>query len=143
MTLVIMNGMGDVWHEKVNFVDTDNVVLGYDTSVQCCEQAGWFISDTPIRDGSFWTELDELQVDMVKGTPVVMKNYSFDPTFMETLNGDSCGCDSGGMAIFRIVYKNNKIQGQKFLHIYNAHNGWYSHGFHFTVDTAKPIKGSL
>ena len=33
------------WGRKVNFVDENNVVLGYDMSQDCCERAGWFIAE--------------------------------------------------------------------------------------------------
>lgn len=32
------------WEGKVNFVDHNNVVLGFDNSQYCCECFGWFFS---------------------------------------------------------------------------------------------------
>lgn len=54
------------WDSKVNFVDENNVVLGYDLSQDCCEHADWFIADKPQLLGSIVeekrtvTELNEL-----------------------------------------------------------------------------------
>ena len=31
--------------DKVNFIDENNVILGYDLTQDCCEQASWFIAD--------------------------------------------------------------------------------------------------
>lgn len=35
---------------KINFVDENNVLLGYDMSQDCCEHADWFILDTIYSD---------------------------------------------------------------------------------------------
>jgi hypothetical protein len=48
--------------------------------------------------------------------------------------------DDGGMAIFRIV----KGSAEKFIHIFNCQNGYYSHGFDFAIEGGKVIrKGAL
>jgi hypothetical protein len=33
---------------KVNFIDSNNVILGYDLGQSCCEHAFWTISDCPL-----------------------------------------------------------------------------------------------
>ena len=40
----VFNKNEGTWSSKVNFVDENNVVLGYDTDQCCCEHADWFIS---------------------------------------------------------------------------------------------------
>lgn len=35
---------------KINFVDENNVFLGYSMGQDCCEYAEWFISDDPQND---------------------------------------------------------------------------------------------
>ena len=109
------------WRNKVNFVDENNVVLGYDLSQCCCETAGWFLSDSPTPTAA----------DMSANNQVLKyeEEWSFDPEFFqETKEGEGLGLDSGAIATFRIV---NGVR-QAFIHLYNCHNGYYSHGFEFT-----------
>ncbi len=47
--------------------------------------------------------------------------------------------DGGGMIIFRLV---NGCE-EKFLHLYNVHNGYYSHGFEVKVGGKTTRDGSL
>ena len=112
---------------KVNFVDENNVFLGYDLEQNCCEQADWFVADTP-QEGQPETES--------KGTPD-LEGFVFDPAFFKQVDGGDF--DSGGMAIFRIVNGGD----EKFIHIFNAHNGYYGHGFEFTVGGKAVREGNL
>ena len=113
------------WPDKVNFVDKNNVFVGYDLSQDCCEYADWFISDTEC------TIIPE-KLEQKK----VLRGFVFDTEFFKVISGDcreasdetKYSLDSGGIVIFRLV--NNKGE-EKFLHIFNAHNGYYSHGFEF------------
>jgi hypothetical protein len=107
-----------IWSDKVNFVDIYNVMLGYDTAQDCCEQAGWFISDG-------------VQNSIVKGIdPESFKlvDYSFDRNFFKHVENRSC-FDEGAMVVFRITHFNQ----EKFIHLYNCHNGYYGHGFDFKI----------
>lgn len=110
---------------KVNFVDENNVFLGYDINQECCEYADWFIADTPMATIPPKRE----------GIPD-LKEFVFDTAFFEQVDGAEF---EGGeqdfdrwtkMVIFRIVNGDS----EKFIHIYNSHNGYYAHGFDFTVD---------
>lgn len=106
----------DTWASKVNFVDDNNVVLGYDMSQDCCEHADWFIHD-------------KITTDLLE-RPSEEQNYDgwqFDPDFFQQVQ--SSNLDEGGMVVFRIV----KDDGEKFIHIFNSHNGYYGHGFYFKV----------
>jgi hypothetical protein len=110
---------------KVNFVDDNNVVLGYDTVQSCCDHADWFIADAP-------TEKRVDRKDTPDGTPDEMLGWNFDPAYIREVNSVS-EFDAGGMVIFRIV----KDGAEKFVHLFNAHNGYYGHGFDFkSGDTA-------
>lgn len=105
---------------KINFVDENNVVLGYDLRQDCCERAGWFISDTPretiIENNDTVTNLD---------------GYVFDTNYFRETGG-GLEFDGGGMAIFRIFHVDGEGR-ERFIHIYNSHNGYYSHGFQLSV----------
>jgi len=61
----------------------------------------------------------------------------FDTTFFKEVDGGDF--DGGGMAIFRIVNR----EAEKFIHIFNSHNGYYAHGFDFTIAGKTVREGSL
>jgi hypothetical protein len=109
---------GTDFPSKVNFVDENNVFLGYDLSQDCCEQADWFISDkiefNIPEDGKLAIVED-------------LSEFSFDTEFKCKINMNG-SLDEGECAVFRIVKEYGK---EKFIHIFNSHNGYYSHGFEF------------
>ena len=101
---------------KVNFVDENNVFVGYDLAQDCCEDAGWFIADKIVGydyDGN---------TDNLK-TPDVC-DYTFDKFFFEQV--ESASLDEGGQVAFRLTAKN---KSDLYLNIYNCHNGYYCHCF--------------
>ena len=101
---------------KYNFVDENNVFVGYDNGQSCCENAGWFIS-TSVGG----KEIDEQKIDF--------ENYTFDVDFFvevdDAIFDNRFYFDAGGCVAFRIVDNENEL----FLHLYNCHNGYYGHGF--------------
>lgn len=101
---------------KVNFVDDNNVLVGFDEDGQCCENFGWFFSRT-VPD----TPDDEPK------EAIDTEGFNFDTSFFQ--DSDGGGCESGGMVTFRLV----KDAEQLFLTLYNFHNGYYSHGFTLSV----------
>lgn len=111
----ILVGQGS-WIKKVNFIDENNVAVGYDLEQDCCERAGWFIAETPtdeLRDGD---------VDEDWG------GWVFDTTYCEKLDSRNAELDEGSIVVFRMI----KGDEERFLHLFNSHNGYYSHGFDFT-----------
>ncbi len=114
---------------KVNFVDENNVCLGYDMYQCCCESANWFISDKKVEVYDVDDDVDELKFDV--------EDYVFDPTYFEQVN--CSGLDEGDMVRFRIVNGNNEL----FIHIYNCHNGYYGHGFEFKIGDEIKQDGTL
>lgn len=112
---------------KVNFVDENNVFLGYDMNQDCCEHADWFIADTP---------QEVLPETEREGIPD-LKGFVFDTAFFKQVEGGDFDC--GGMAIFRIVNK----EAEKFVHIFNTHNGYYGHGFDFAIGGKTAREGTL
>jgi len=58
-----------------------------------------------------------------------LKKYSFDKKFYKHLEGGDL--DGGGIVIFKLIAPKQK---NLYLHIYNSHNGYYSHGFEFKDD---------
>lgn len=115
------------WTGKINFIDEKGTYLGYDFESGCCESFGWFLSDKK----NDWLEDYKQESEEMPG-------WTFDTTY---INEQRLGEEGGGQAEFRIV---NGDQ-EKFLTIYNHHNGYYGHGFEFVVpsDTTKNRKGCL
>lgn len=110
---------------KVNFVDENNVCLGYDMDCCCCEDADWFIIDK------------EVEIYDVERFRFDVEDYVFDPTYFEQV--DCSELDEGGMVRFRLVNGNNEL----FIHIYNCHNGYYGHGFEFKIGDEIKHDGTL
>lgn len=108
----------------MNFIDENNIILGYDLDQDCCECAGWFISDNiaieitePYSNGEDFKLTGEMEL--------ILKDYVFDTGFyMEKHYGYA----ENNLAVFRIV---NDLKQEKFIHIFNIHNGYYAHGFDF------------
>lgn len=125
-------GNNGVWREgKLNFVDENNVFVGYNYTQHCCETFGWFLADSPQR-----TVYDvELSSDEFNNT---MGGFRFDPDYMEIVyNGAEF--DAGGMVIFKVTNGNE----HKYLHFYNCQNGYYGHGFSMTVNDKVTKQGTL
>jgi len=98
--------------EKVNFIDDNNVFVGYDLSQDCCEHADFYISEKE--------ESGIIENKITEG----LETYNFDTEyFKEVAYFDG---DAGGIARFRLVAKDKP---DLFLHLFNSHNGYYSHGF--------------
>lgn len=113
----------EAWPSKVNFVDQNNLFVGYDTEQLCCEHADWYISSEP-----FGYKGDVPQSPVPDGLD--LEPYAFDPEWFMDLgaDGSSSWCDEGGAAAFRLIAPNAQ---HVYLTIFNAHNGYYSHGFEF------------
>lgn len=121
---------------KVNFVDQNNVFLGYDMNQSCCEHAGWFISNTPIDLRNLSAEhKDAIQNDTGKEHDTdELKDFVFDTEFFQEYECDSdYTFDSGGAVVFRIFNPKSRkrVKPEKFICLFNCQNGYYSHGFEF------------
>ncbi len=107
----------------MNFVDDNNVFVGFDYSSSCCESFGWRVCDeNPCGKEVFQEESGQTE----------WPSFQFDPEFFqEAPEGD----DEGGTAVFRLIRECpiSGIKEEKWLQIWNYHNGYYSHGFEFGV----------
>jgi hypothetical protein len=106
-------------NEKVNFIDENNVFVGYDTSQDCCEHADWFFALQP-QASDIPNDVDE-HADVSK--------YYFDGSYVNNDIVDH-SLDEGGIVAFRMVAKG---MPDIFLHLFNSHNGYYGHGFEFKL----------
>lgn len=119
---------------KVNFVDENNVFVGYDMRAECCEYASWFIADSIC---------ERMPSEMENGDG--LESFNFDPDFFEEKwyleynDGDYNVLDKGYMIIFRMTDGSR----EKYLHIFNCQNGYYSHGFTMKVGGKTVRDGDL
>lgn len=113
----------DVWGSKINFVDENNVLVGFDYSHQCCELFGWYIKEEiDITDRK--NCIDDSNIDDSQ-----LEGWVFDPDFFQE-HAEESDWESKKIAIFRLVNGDK----ERYLHLYNKHNGYYSHGFQFCKD---------
>ena len=113
------------WVFKTNFVDINNVVLGFDMIENCCEDFGWFIVDEPCRNKDMFMEIK----DQEKSFRYL--GYYFDTEYNEniTINDDFKDIN---IVIFKITNDEGDL---KYIHLYNHHNGYYTHGFSLTKNS--------
>jgi len=97
---------------KINFVDKNNVFVGFDYCCYCCEDFGYHIDNKEIIKEDI-TRVEEKYDDSI------LNDYIFDTNYYE---------DTGEVAIFKLTSNNKQ---DLYLHLYNYHNGYYSHGFKF------------
>jgi len=138
---------------KHNFVDENNVYVGYDSYQSCCENANWFIASSileKIPDAFFDGNVDEnsckkissLKNEMVAAwqqifKPTDLDGYVFDIDFFKELSYPHL--DGGGAVAFRLINQDK----EKFLHLFNSHNGYYGHGFSMNVSNKEIREGNL
>ena len=127
MKIFLQNPNG--WGNKINFVDENNVLLGYDIDQNCCEYADWFIDYTP------WQTCLPDDVSSLQKTEEY-EGWTFDTNFQLLIENHM---NEGGMAIFKIT----KDGAEKYVHIFNHHNGYYGHGFNFTFGETVLKRGTL
>ena len=112
------------WDSKVNFTDSKDVFVGYDTYASCCEHAGWFISESSETN----YECSANYEDREQESKALVDGYKFDTSFFHELDGDNL--EDGGQVCFKLVKDGEK---DLFLHLFNSHNGYYNHGFEAKV----------
>jgi len=102
---------------KMNAVDLNNNLVGFDTTDDCCAHGGWFVSLEKISKDLGGGAYDQTEA-------IEYQDYSFDPSFFED---DVVDNDSDNRLVrFRMVAEGKP---DLFLHLYNCHNGYYSKGF--------------
>lgn len=118
---------------KMNWVDSNNVFVGFDDEGSCCEVWG----------AGFYSSLNKkakkLDVDLS-----VDNNWVFDTSFYMkdmdkkfTMRID--GYEEADRAAFRLIDGNKEM----FLVIWNEHNGYYCHGFEFCNGDTVIVTGSI
>lgn len=120
---------------KFNWVDENNVVLGFSSTPSCCEDFGYFYSSSP--------DSKKDDKDHIFVSDENLLSYRFDPTFKYSSGGtdkDNGGYSECAMATFKLI---SPLFYEVYLTIYNDHNGYYSHGFKFESTDNIIQEGSL
>ena len=114
----------DPWGHSINFVDENNVLVGFEAYQSCCESWGWRIEDDkgepieePLGGGRLRMETD-------------LSDYRFVADRMPELREQTpvIEDDCGGELYFRLVADKKR---DRYLVLYNYHSGYYAHGFTF------------
>ena len=128
------------WGNRMNFVDNNNVVVGFDYSSQCCEQYYWYasyeeaIKATDIRVKDEWDEGHQ--------SLSTLPNIHMDSEFLYFDTSYNKSFVAGDLNSVQLKIKG----GEKdiYLVLVNSHNGYYSHGFDLVDDKGNVIlEGNL
>lgn len=109
----------DPWTGKVNYVDANNVVLGFDTERCCCESFGHAVV-------SSLAEAKEVSEGRADPSPLDITAYSFAQEPPHSVDCSEDCAEYNHALAFRILAPNMR---DLFVAIWNHHNGYYSHGF--------------
>lgn len=104
--------------EKYNWIDKNDLYVGYDTATDCCETAEWYVHTKPITSTAY-EELPKVDYDL--------DGYIFDT--VSALIGldyqiEDTGLDEGDNVVFKLIHPSKP---PLYLHLYNSHNGYYAH----------------
>jgi len=106
---------------SVNFIDVNGIFVGYELDQDCCEEFGWFFSDGIVTDTVF-----KYPKDHPLSNDGGLEDFSFDKNYCQEYKHEDMSGDQRNIIIFRA---SNKDKEFKYLHLFNLHNGYYSHGF--------------
>lgn len=98
-----------------NWIDSNNVFVGFCNYENCCESFGWFYSTGLPSPGA---------VDGDIPNDHSTEGYCFDTSYFHDHGSE--GTDDGGAVSFLLAKPNAP---SFYLTIYNHQNGYYSHGF--------------
>lgn len=112
---------------KVNFVDKNNVFVGYDQGQGCCEWASYFISS---KEEEKEREDDDESAEF-------FEPYVFDTSYFEEAGE---GMSEGQMVRFKLTAPGLP---DFYLHLFNCHNGYYGHGFKANIGDTSWQSGTL
>ena len=96
---------------RINFIDKNDCFVGFDWYAQCCENFGYYVALEITEVGSAGNgSLDGFFFDTTT-EPIEICNDSY---------------DVDGIVAFKCINDEGDV---RYLHLYNHHNGYYSHGW--------------
>lgn len=114
---------------RVNFIDENDVFVGYCNYTSCCEKFWWDIFDHKPRREYISSHPETYPEDDIEG-------YVFDTNFFVEDSAD----EYTNFVVFRMVAKGKP---NKYLVLANSHNGYYAHGFTASIGDRHWQSGSL
>lgn len=126
----IMDGQGHWGEGRINFVDENNVFVGFDSSQGYCEEFGFFLTKEK--------PAGKRPADALEGLD--FPGFNFDTSFTPVQGLLPSNDTDGGSLTFRLV---NAEGEELFLTIYNHHNGYYAHGYEMKNGEATVAEGAL
>lgn len=96
---------------RINFIDKNDCFVGFDWYANCCENFGYYVALKITEDESFGGES--------------LDGFFFD-TDVSPVEISSDGYDFDGFVAFKCINDEGDV---RYLHLYNHHNGYYSHGW--------------
>lgn len=112
----------------INFVDENDVAVGFDNDSNCCENFGYEFRLNP--------EIPQTTV-MTEG---MLADYRF---IKNAKKVNAAGNYDEGAAVAFPIFNVNRPEMIAWLVLYNSHNGYYSHGFTVDVGGIRVLDGSL
>jgi len=134
--------------KSINFVDINDVYVGYDFTQSCCESFGYYF--TTYSPGTEpYEDTGEMGAEARAWKPSNLEQLVFDPSYCVRFPTDPEDYYSyDNRVAFRLVmpamlrqehdrkYRREEREAQRwggqaevFLVLYNYHNGYYGHGF--------------
>lgn len=107
---------------SINFIDENDIFIGFDLRTQCCEDFGWFIKDNE--------SVDDLIQQAESSGESCEEDYSgwlFDLNYFKSDSFDTGTITSADAVVFRLKKENKS----KYLFLFNIGNGMYAHDFFF------------
>lgn len=127
------NGYGG----SLNFIEDEKTFVGYGYTQDCCEDFGWRLAEeafpASIIDGSH-NDHNKNENGLQNEYPGYKFDKSFEPVVVQG------NCDEGGEVFFRLIKDGAP---NLILTLFNYHNGYYSHGFEFTLAGKTKVKDSI
>ena len=117
---------------RLNIIDENNVLVGYDFDTHCCEKLEYYFSVAePDEDG--------VQYKIIEDS-FDHEGYVFDPTYFSEYWSEPDDGHRDRRAVFKLVKPNKPTV---YLTLRNYQNGYYSHGFEMFRGTVKIKEGEL
>jgi hypothetical protein len=122
------------WGNRLNIVDHQNRVVGFDYDKDCCETFGyrWWSHDG--------VDITATTGDTIDGA-VFDPNEPATPAVVVHAADVYDDLDAGDRVFFRVLFPDGR--DPIFLELYNSHNGYYGHGFEFLINGEVKRKGVL
>lgn len=119
---------------KINFVDSNNVFVGFDNETCCCEYFGWSITEAipPAPTASTFEHVTGRHVED-------LEDFCFDPSFIKHCKNPQKSGDPDNSVVFKLLNGSRSI----YLTLFNSHNGYYGHGFEMEIGGETLHEGCL